>query len=159
MRWLDYIRKVLAQVTERRKVPERRKFIRHPVDVEIRLSRAGFKGSGEVLMSDVSGGGLAVQTCVFYEEGTRLKVRIPHVPVAFEAIGEVCWHRILNDQYEIGIRFLDEGSTLRMRMVEQICQIEQYRKQLMAEGNLTSFEDAAREWIDKYAEDFWRNRS
>lgn len=159
MRWLDYIRKVLAQVTERRIVPERRKFIRHPVDIEIRLSRASFKGSEEVLISDLGGGGLAVQSETFYKKGTRLIVHIPHVHPPFEAIGVVCWHRILNDQYLIGIRFMDEGSTLRMRMVEQICQIEHCRKQLMAEGKVTSFEDAAKEWIDKYAEDFWRNQS
>ena len=66
MRWLDYIRKVLDQATERRK------FIRHPVDIEIHLSRVSFKGSEEVLMSDLSGGGLAVQSEVFYKEGTRL---------------------------------------------------------------------------------------
>jgi hypothetical protein len=112
-----------------------------------------------VLMRDVSAGGLAVQTGVFYEEGAHLNVCIPNVPKPFEAIGVVCWHRHLNDQYQIGIRFLDEGSTLRMRMVEQICQIEQYRKQLMAGGNLTSFEYAAKKWADKHAEDYWRNWS
>jgi hypothetical protein len=153
MKLLDDIRKRAEQIIERRK------FIRHPFDIPIQISPEHLEGGENTLMSDVSGGGLAIQTGVFYKEGTRLNVCIPHVPAPFEAIGEVCWHRSINDQYEMGIRFLDEASTLWMRMVEQICQIEQCRKQLMAEGNLISFEDAAREWIDKYAEDFWRNRS
>jgi len=159
MRWLDYIRKVLDQATERRKVPERRKFIRHPVDVEIHISPEHLGDRENVPMSDVGGGGLAVQTSVFYKKGTRLKVRIPYVHPPFEAVGVVCWQRILNDQYEIGIRFLDEGSTIQIRMVEQTIQIEKYRKRLVAEGKAASFEDAAREWIEKYAADFEGNRS
>lgn len=159
MRWLDYIRKKFNQLTERRKASERRKFIRHPVDVEIRLSRAGFKGSEEVLTRDLGGGGLAVQSEVFYKEGSRLIVQIPHVHPPFEAVGVVCWNRSLNGPYLIGIRFMDESSTRQIRIVEQVCQIELYRKRLMAEGNPTSFKNAAREWIDKYAEDFWRNQS
>jgi hypothetical protein len=153
MQLLDYIRKKAAQIIERG-TTERRKFIRHPVDVAIQISPEHLESHENVPMSDVSGGGLAVQTSVFYKKGTRLKVRIPHVHPTFEAVGVVCWHHILNDQYEIGIRFLDEGSTLQIRMVEQTIQIEKYRKRLMAEGKVISFKDAAREWIDKYAADF-----
>lgn len=153
MRFLDGIRKVAEQIIERRQ------FIRHPVDVPIQISPEHLESGENVLMDDISGGGLAVQTEVFFKEGTRLKVCIPQISTPFEEIGVVCWHRDLNGQYEIGIRFLDECSTLRMRMVEQICQIKHYRKQLMAEGNSVSFEDAAKEWINKYAEDFWHDRS
>jgi len=143
MQLLDDIRKKAEQIIERRK------FIRHPVDVIIQISPQHLEGGENTLMSDVSGGGIAVQTNVFYKVGTHLNVRIPHVHPPFEAIGVVCWHRSLNDQYEIGIKFLDESSALQIRMVEQICQIEKYRKQLVAEGNSTSFEDAAKEWINK----------
>ena len=65
----------------------------------------------------------------------------------------------MTDQYEIGIRFLDEASASRMFMVEQTIQIEKYRKRLMAEGKVISPEDAAREWIDKYGADFGGDRS
>ena len=159
MRWFDYIRNKFNQVTERRGASERRKFIRHPVDVEIRLSRVSSRDSEGVLMSDLGDGGLAVQSEVFYKKGSRLIVQIPHIHPPFEAVGVVCWNRSLNGPYLIGIRFMDDSSTRQMRIVEQVCQIELYRKRLLAEGNSISFKDAAREWIDKYAEDFWRNQT
>ncbi|MDT8375252.1 MAG: PilZ domain-containing protein [Mariprofundaceae bacterium] len=140
-------------------ITDRRKFIRHPVDVPIQISPEYLEGHENASMRDIGGGGLAVRTCVFYKEGTRLKVRIPHVHPPFEGAGVVCWHQTLTDQYEIGIRFLDESSASRMLMVEQTIQIEKYRKRLAAEGKVISPEDAAREWIDKYGADFGVNRS
>jgi hypothetical protein len=133
---------------------ERRKFFRHPVDVPIQVFPQELNAGKYVPMSDIGEGGIAFQTNVFFEDGARLKVRIPHVHPPFEAMGVVCWHRSLDDQLEIGLMFLDEETAFRVRMVEQICQIEKYRKQLLAGGKSASFQDAASEWIEKYAASF-----
>jgi hypothetical protein len=133
---------------------ERRKFFRHPVDVPIQVFPQELNTEKYVPMSDIGEGGIAFQTNVFFEDGTRLKVRIPHVHPPFEAIGVVCWHRRLDDQLEVGLMFLDEETAFRVRMVEQVCQIEKYRKQLLAGGISASFQDAASEWIEKYAAGF-----
>jgi len=43
----------------------------------------------------------------------------------------------------------------RLRMIEQICQIEHYRKEVkLVEGRDLSAEEAASEWISRYASDF-----
>jgi len=42
-----------------------------------------------------------------------------------------------------------------VRMIEQICYIEHYRKEvLLNEGRRITSEQAALEWIEKYAQDF-----
>lgn len=42
-----------------------------------------------------------------------------------------------------------------MRMIEQICHIEHYRKEVeRQEGRRLSSQDAADEWISRYAGDF-----
>jgi hypothetical protein len=136
---------------------ERRKFFRHPVDVPIQIFPQQLRAGEHVPMSDIGEGGIAFQTNVFFENGARLKVRIPHVHPPFEAVGVVCWHRSLDDQLEVGLMFLNEVTPFRVRMVEQICQIEKYRNQLRVEGHAVSFQNAASEWVEKFAADFGNN--
>ena len=136
---------------------ERREFFRHPVDIPIQIFPQELNAGAHVPMSDIGEGGIAFQTNVFFKNGARLKVRIPHVYPPFEAVGVVCWHRRLDDQLEVGLMFLDEDTAFRVRMVEQICHIEKYRKQLRADGRSVSFQKAASEWIEKYAADFGNN--
>jgi len=138
---------------------ERRTFIRHPVGVPIQIFPQQLQAGDDVPMCDIGEGGIAFRTNVFFENGARLKVRIPHVHPPFEAIGVVCWHRSLDDQIEVGLMFLGEDTAFRVRMVEQICQIGQYRKQMRAEGRMLSFQKAAGEWIEKYAADFDRRQA
>jgi len=135
-------------------VNERRKFFRHPVDIPIQVFPQQLQAGEHVPMRDIGEGGIAFQTNVFFENGARLKVRIPHIHPPFEAVGVVCWHRRLDDQLEVGLMFMDEDAAFRVRMVEQICQIEKYRKQLLDQGRRVTFQTAAGEWIKKYAAGF-----
>ncbi|MNW12508.1 hypothetical protein D3C71_2102140 [compost metagenome] len=55
----------------------------------------------------------------------------------------------------IGVAFTDEENMFRARMVEQICLIEQYRKQREeAVGHALAPEAVAQEWIALHAADF-----
>lgn len=136
---------------------ERRKFIRHPVEIPIQVFPQALQPGEHVPMSDISSGGISFLTSVFFENGARLKVCIPGVDPPFEAIGVVCWHRRLGDKLEVGLMFMDEDTVFRMRMVEQVCQIEKYREQLQTDGHAVSFQKAAGKWIEKYAADFGKN--
>jgi len=61
----------------------------------------------------------------------------------------------MQNTFEIGIQFLDENDSFRVRMVEQICHIEQYKQEVFdKDGRQLSGEQAAVEWIQKYATDF-----
>jgi hypothetical protein len=133
---------------------ERRAFFRHPAAAPIQVFP-----QQKVLhmpMRDISGGGLAFKSNVFLEEGKVLKIRIPHVKPPFEASCVVRWRRRLDDDnyFEIGVMFLDEQTRFRVRMVEQVCHIMQYRQQLAEKGRTLTFEEAAKEWVDMNAASF-----
>jgi hypothetical protein len=60
-----------------------------------------------------------------------------------------------DDDYLLGITFHSKSEAFRMRMVEQICHIEVYRKAMYAnQGRCLSHEEAAAEWIARYSKDF-----
>jgi len=65
------------------------------------------------------------------------------------------WCESSSEGYEVGIAFYSPNDAYHVRMVEQICQIEQYRQDAWRqEGRCLSQEQAAREWIDLYADQF-----
>jgi hypothetical protein len=59
------------------------------------------------------------------------------------------------DSYVTGVSFYSKNDAFRMRMLEQICHIEVYRKAVLAnEGRELTSEEAAAEWIACYAASF-----
>ena len=75
--------------------------------------------------------------------------------LVFTAQGIVVWCSKRNNLYVVGVKFMDSQTAFRVRMVEQICYIEGYRKKVFeAEGRQLSYEEAAIEWITKYAKSF-----
>ncbi|MDQ6990848.1 MAG: PilZ domain-containing protein [Mariprofundaceae bacterium] len=133
---------------------ERRAFIRHPVDVPIHIALQSSEELQHISMSDVGEGGVAFFTNVAFDDGMVLKITVPHVQPPFEAACVVCWRKISGEQFEVGVKFLDESSRFRARMVEQVCHIEGYRKQAAEQGRILSGEESAQEWIGKYAAHF-----
>ncbi|MFQ5345659.1 MAG: PilZ domain-containing protein [Mariprofundus sp.] len=132
---------------------ERRVFLRHPATAPIQVFPQ--QHAVALPMRDISTGGLAFKSNVFLEKGKILKIRIPHVHPPFEASCVVRWRHRLDDNYfEIGVMFLDEETSFRIRMVEQVCHILQYRQQLADQGRDLTFEQAAREWVESNAASF-----
>lgn len=76
---------------------------------------------------------------------------------AFEESAKVVWCKLFGNEYEIGVKFLSEEALYRIKMVEQACHIEQYRKNMKAtQGRVLTIEQAAMEWISKFAADYRR---
>jgi hypothetical protein len=62
---------------------------------------------------------------------------------------------VRENSYETGVEFLSRDDAFMAHMVEQVCLIENYRQDILrTEGRLLSPEDAAKEWISKYAARF-----
>jgi PilZ domain len=131
-----------------------RAYIRHPSEFPIELGRDDHPACDR--LSDVSIGGLSCHSPEALGEGERVKVRIAAVQPPFEAEGRVVWCRRDKERYRVGIAFADEARAFSARMVEQVCHIERYRNHLQAQGQELSIEDAASEWIRKYAAKFPR---
>jgi hypothetical protein len=130
-----------------------RQFIRHPVDIPIEVSRATeFAGARSY---NVSLGGLALRCGAELEVGGIVQLRIPFVQPLFETKARIVWCRECEAGFELGVEFLDADDAFRARMVEQVCAIESYKKTVsQTEGRSLSTDEAAMEWIAKYASQF-----
>ena len=133
-----------------------RQFIRHPVRIPIEVSAPGqvFLNQ-EHHSSDLGSGGLAFLSRNDIAPGTFIQIKIAHVEPEFESEAEVVWCRKRAHGAELGVRFLNREDAFRARMVEQVCHIENYKQKVNhKEGRNITSQEAAVEWISKYAADF-----
>ncbi len=134
-----------------------RKYIRHPVTIPIFYDQIDIAAKRKDLLKDISLGGLSFQSKRYIEPGTVLLIQIPFAMPLFQERAMVVWCRQEKPPYDVGVRFMAEESNYRMRMVEQVCYIQKYREDMIElEGRELSTEEAALEWIRKYAHDFPR---
>lgn len=133
----------------------RRAYIRHPSNIPIRIASAARDLRDERRLNDVSFGGLSCGFSTYVEPGSVIWINIPLVKPPFKARGKVVWCQWRADGYDLGVEFMDADDAFRARMVEQVCHIEHYRDKVrVTEGRELSAEQAAREWISRYAADF-----
>ncbi len=136
-----------------------RTFIRHPSDVPIQISLvwaadqiAPHPGAA---LHDISLGGLAFRSPKPLPLGQPVKVSFPLLSDQRALSGKVVWITGAETRFEIGLQFNDPDELYCLRMVEQICHIEHYRREVaMHEGRQISSEQAAQEWIPRYAHSF-----
>ena len=135
-----------------------RSYVRHPSDVPLAWSLEDFAVEGTEYLKNVSEGGLAFLSTSEVSLGAMLVIQIPAVDPQVSLKGVVVWCAPCeNQQFEVGVRFVDEHNHFRMRMVEQICHIEHFKNEILeTEGRVISGEEAALEWISRYATDFPR---
>ncbi|MCO6414367.1 MAG: PilZ domain-containing protein [Thiogranum sp.] len=133
-----------------------RSYIRHPSDIPIEYQvDTSDTGVSREHLNDISTGGLSFNADHKLDIGTMITIRITSVEPCAEVKGQVAWCRSEGSSFVIGVAFLDEDDLFRLRMVEQICHIEHYKAQVLAtEGRRLSSEQAAREWIRKFAGKF-----
>jgi hypothetical protein len=131
-----------------------RQYIRHPFDVTIRYTVGEAASNRD--MKDISGGGLCFRSPTPIAAGSRIHIEIPVADDPFAADGVVAWCRG-GSGYEIGVRFDENTRHFSLRMVEQLCHIKHYSQEVLAqEGRALSHDEAALEWIAKYAQLFPR---
>lgn len=129
-----------------------REFLRHTVDVPLVVERLGGSAALSGQGVNVSHGGLAFVSASCPDVGEVLQLRIPTVKPAFEGQARVAWCRPEAGQYLVGVQFLDPNAAFRSRMVQQVCSIENYRKEVRErEGRALTPQEAADEWIEKFA--------
>jgi len=138
-----------------------RQYMRHPADIPIVLEKNRERPTLTVVqesdprIQNISSGGVCCITSCPYPVGEKVKVIIGLVKSDFQAVAEVMWCQSLTIGYEIGLCFLSLEDAYAARMVEQICHIEHYKREVyINEGRLLSSEEAAQEWIEKYAMEF-----
>ncbi|MEE8056705.1 MAG: PilZ domain-containing protein [Pseudomonadales bacterium] len=134
-----------------------RRFVRHPTDIPIDVNLAIDRPQPETSshMTTVSRGGLSCEVTDKITVGCQVYIDIPSVSPAYHGTGEVMWCRSKEGHYEIGVRFTNKAEAYKSRMVQQVCQIEHYKNMVFEkEGRILDGDQAAAEWIEKYAAEF-----
>lgn len=135
--------------------PIERRFIRHPSRMPIRFDLQGDLPQRDEFLRNVGEGGLCFATTVALDPGLAIRLTIPVLGQQYEIDGSVAWCRASTCGYEVGVRFLTPQDRFCVRMVEQLCYIEDYRQQVAREeGRRLSSEQAAQEWIERFADQF-----
>jgi hypothetical protein len=109
----------------------------------------------DLTITNVGLGGLAFLSSRPFEVLQRVTVTIPVLDQENQLTGNVVWCEKSDRGYEIGIEFEKSRDNYRLRMIEQICHIEHYRREVeRVEGRKLDSHEAAQEWISAYAKDF-----
>lgn len=110
---------------------------------------------GDETLTNISLGGLSFVSHQAVKVLQRVRVCIPIIKEDNFIEGQVVWCEKARNGYEIGLEFDSSKEVFRLRMIEQICHIEHYRKEVeKLEGRKLSTDEAAKEWISQYAGDF-----
>lgn len=140
-----------------------RQYIRHPTSIPIQIEddpeEKSFVGgtvrenqSNHTKTRNLSEGGLCFICNHRVTAGTTIGLHITCVAPDYHGTGIVTWcHQAHSNAYEVGVRFTDANEFFKTRMVEQVCQIEAYRRYHINQGRVLSSEEAAQEWITNHA--------
>src|SRR5690554_1897034 len=101
-----------------------RNFIRHPVDTPIVVTQASKAEDSLVDVSNISEGGLRCFVPNRIPLESFVRICIPTLVPPYNGEGIVVWCNSLKEGYEVGIRFINDDESFRLKMVEQICRIE-----------------------------------
>lgn len=130
-----------------------REYIRHNAGIPVVIINDNKEFQFHLL--NVSLGGLACKGEQKFEINTSVSIRIPNLASEYSAQGRIAWCKKVEDLFEIGIEHTGEKDKARLLMVEQISHIEHYRNETMlSEGRELSGEEAAKEWLVKYGEEY-----
>ncbi|RKZ92347.1 MAG: PilZ domain-containing protein [Gammaproteobacteria bacterium] len=133
---------------------DNRQYIRHPSTIPLAFNIKHHVGNTRV--TDVGEGGLCFVCQNPIKEGEHIHIKISCLQPDFDADGVVRWCcKQGNNDYLIGVAFQEQEVAYSVRMIEQICHIENYRKSVKKEQGIElSGEQAAEQWIKKYAHVF-----
>ena len=134
-----------------------RRHVRHvtgiPIEVTIDFNHSYLAENENI--TNVSLGGLCFIASDRLEVDESIQVKIPILTQEHSLDGTVVWCNKTAKGYEVGLEFNDPEEVERLRMIDQICQIESFRQDLeKRDGRKLNSEQAAREWVNRYAGEF-----
>ncbi len=140
---------------------ERRSAVRHAVELPIRYrvleSGAQSQPTRPQKTKNISDTGLLFLSTESFKVGASLELSLPVKEKVLIIEGRVV-HSSQDSEsklFRTGINFPKSDSVFKVKMAEQIYQIDQYRKTLSKqEGRVVSEEEAAHRWIEVHSSDF-----
>ncbi|MFH1836793.1 MAG: PilZ domain-containing protein [Candidatus Omnitrophota bacterium] len=136
---------------------EKRRFIRHllvnPLEFQISEQKEFQKSETE----DISEGGLMFMSTKSVPVGSVIRIQMPVYDKVFKIQGKVVHSSkdLSTDLYKIGVSFETYVEAFKVKLIEQIYLIEEYRVlRSLQEGKDISLQEASKEWIKRYSERF-----
>ena len=127
--------------------------IRHPFDIPLEVKAV--VADDQPNRKQVVCGQLSFHFPMMIAVGVLLSICVPSINAQEMLQGQVTSISRSSHGFMIAMSFQSEEELFRMRMLEQLCQIENYRQRVLGcEGRLLSQEQAASEWIDRHAATF-----
>ncbi len=128
-------------------------FIQHRRGFPLECKRLSPANEEEQSQDNRGNAGLLFESDKYLEPGTAIEATITLKGGTEKIRGKVVMVRDRGDYYEIGLWLGHQAEASRARIVEQTCYIEEYIKEKkFREGPfIINREDAAEEWISKYA--------
>ncbi len=135
---------------------DNRKYIRHPSDIPLQYALIDKPCLRAKATNNISLGGLSFSVKEELKTDSWLTITINLHDNNFKVDAQVCWCRAQNDaSYDVGVDFSDNLDAFSIRMIEQLCYIECYKKKVLDnEGRELDSDEAAKEWIEKFATEF-----
>lgn len=125
------------------------------IPVEVTLDYRNHLRVEEDTITNISLGGLCFVADDRLEIDAAIKVRMPVLDQDSQLDGKVVWCNKTRNGYEIGLEFDDPAQVERLKMIDQIREIENFRRdQELRDGRKLSSEEAAREWVRQFAGEF-----
>jgi len=132
----------------------KRKYMRHPSDIPIQYE-VQYRSDGLKAITNISKGGLCFVSDENLPVGAIIRIDLEMGDMAAEIEGQVVWSSKKDLFYEVGVEFPQDADVFYFRLIEQLCSIAHYRNEVKEkEGRELTSEDAAREWIEKYAAEY-----
>ncbi|MFC1501000.1 PilZ domain-containing protein [Elusimicrobiota bacterium] len=140
----------MAKKTSKKSKP--RVFERHPGELPIRVKIGNSKSYKDELMNNISLGGMSFKSKSVLKKGTLVKIKAKVADNIPEVEGIVAWSKKNKGYCDIGVEFSETEAKFGVRILEQLYNIENYKKDVKKkEGRVLTGEQAALEWIRKYA--------
>jgi hypothetical protein len=140
------------------RVVDTRQFLRHPLDVPLRCAVKTQADTDAAGLRNISDGGAAFFSSRKYRKGQAVEMTFPIFKQCPVIKGKIIWSMADKEapgQYINGLKYADPRDKKVNRIVEQICHIMSYRvMQEHLTGKVLSADEAAKEWISKYADSF-----
>lgn len=129
-------------------------FVAHPKDLPLEITLIEdqtFPVDTEEKLGFV---GITCLAANHYESGRSVRVTLEEIDPNFCVTGRIAWCDKELGEYRIAIEFPIKDECYCVRMVEQLSQIEHYRRQAKTQGRRLNYNEAAAEWIQKFAASF-----
>ncbi|MDD5060592.1 MAG: PilZ domain-containing protein [Candidatus Omnitrophica bacterium] len=143
------------------RVIERRRFIRHPISLPLvyKVIKPNTSADGKSETKNISIGGLSFPSKKAVQPDSMIAIRMPFEDKVFNIKAKVvrCENNSETKLYDIAVNFFRLHEAFKVKMIEQIYLIAEYRDLLILQsGKEVSLEEASRKWVKRFSKRFKR---